>query len=781
MKKFPSAMLPITFSWIVGILLASVLSIPFWIVIFTIVALITLSFVKNIRNIVIILSFFFLAFFRVNVSQFVQTNHIKNLLTVKTDIQQPIKGRIVSEVNFNGKRNFAELELIEIKGLPVQGKISFSFDDNLQYGDIIETIAFLQKYNNSSNPFSFDYAEFLEFKKIYGKGYPKTEIKIIESERSLLKIGVINVRSWLRNRINERFGEYSGFIRAILIGEKQDLSDWKQKLNQAGLSHILAVSGLHVGILSLVFFLILKIIFRNRYLSRILLILILLFYAAICGWTPSVTRAVIMISLYLISKMIQRKPNSNSILATSLFIITIFDPKQLFSIGLQLSFTAVFILLNILPQIRYIKLKRDEIILLSFGKKILNGILTLMFSSAIISICLAPVTMYYFHQFNLNGILANLIAIPLISLILPLSIVIIILPSFVAVYYIFSFKIVMQFFNFWSNLSASLPLHFDFLRFNSWQFFISLILLISFPIIKNFKKRKLTLTLYTLFFVNIAFSFINLEKDVFKITFFDCDVGDMFLIEADNSQKMLIDTGPPEFSKKHFKYSALGYFQKKGISEIDYIIITHAHNDHYGGLEYILINMKVKNLVMTDDFQKRGIWNYLKKFVTKDTNIITVNDVMNISTKDYQCQIIHPDKNYFHGNINNMSIVIHLDFDELQVLFTGDIEEEGEEYLLHNYCMELDADILKIGHHGSKTSSTSEFIEKVSPDYAFIPTSMKNKFAFPHKITLQKYDFLGKNLFIAGIDGALQVSSDGKSAVFKTFKSKRIVYASELN
>jgi len=305
MNKIPSAIIPVTFSWIAGVIFSTILSINLLITIFTISLVIGLYFIKNLRNLSIILLIFILACFRTNISQILPSNHIKNLLYEKNYIQQPIKGRIVSEVKSNENRNFAELELIEIKKLPVKGKIAFSFDDSLKHGDIIETIAFIQEFDSSSNPFSFDYAEYLESRKIFGKGYPKNSITVISSKRIPYISLIFETRSWLRNRINNRFGEYSGFIRAILIGEKQDLAEWKQKLNQAGLSHILAVSGLHVGILALVFYLILKTLFRNRFLSRILLIIILLFYAAICGWTPSVTRAVIMISLYLCARKLQ--------------------------------------------------------------------------------------------------------------------------------------------------------------------------------------------------------------------------------------------------------------------------------------------------------------------------------------------------------------------------------------------------------------------------------------------------------------------------------------------
>jgi competence protein ComEC len=146
---------------------------------------------------------------------------------------------------------------------------------------------------------------------------------------------------------------------------------------------------------------------------------------------------------------------------------------------------------------------------------------------------------------------------------------------------------------------------------------------------------------------------------------------------------------------------------------------------------------------------------------------------MHLQVSGINCQILHPDKEYSDVNINNLSITVRIDMDEFSVLFTSDLEKEAELYLLKKYIQFLDCDILKVGHHGSKTSSITAFIKTVSPDYAFIPTSLKNRFHFPHELTLKKYEYLGENLFIAGKDGALQIITDGKSAHFKTYLSDK--------
>ena len=697
---------------------------------------------------------------------------------------QPINGRITSEVR-KVKDSFRfTLEIDEIADVKVDGKINFSTrQTDLKYGDVVSMVAFIRKIAKNSNPSSFDYQEYLASKNIFASGYAKTIIKVIDSKKTFWKTIIINIRKFIRGRIENRFGANAGFIKAIVIGDKTELAEWRTTLNKAGLSHLLAVSGLHVGILYLIIFSLLKLFIRNRNIVRVSLIILLIIYGEICSWSPSVSRAVIMLSLYLVAKIIQRKPAPNNILAISLITITFIQPSQLFSVGLQLSFTAVFVLLNIVPRIRFIKLSKDEIEILSGTKKILNGILIIFVSSGILNIFLAPIIAYNFNQFNMNGIIGNLIGIPLISVLLPLSLLIIFLP-FGTIFYQNSFRLLMLCFDKWSGFSASLPMFSGFFSINSLQMVLIYLILFSIAFqlkketIKKTKKSKKKNTLFFLLLISASIllfiSFGRKSSNNLKITFFDCGLGDLFLVETPDNESILIDSGPPDFTYQHFEKSAFPYLKNNGISTLDWVIITHAHNDHYGGLDFVLQELKIKNLVVTDEFQRRKIWKTFEdKIEQEKCKVFTICDTTHLPLKTVKFKILHPNLSFYNKNINNMSIVVRMDYSDFSVLFTGDLEKEGENYLLLCYPEFLDCDFLKIGHHGSKTSSSIEFIKAVTPEYGFISTSLKNSFSFPHEVTLEKYDFLGSNLFISGIDGALQIITDGKKAHFKTFLSNK--------
>ena len=782
MRKNQTLIIP-AILWILGIIIAKHTVFPITYLLIAIPVLLFLSIVKKSRLISLCLVIIMLGILRFDIQSEFPENHIRTILETHSTLTQPIMGRIISEVKSKDRNYSFILELQQIKESEVRGKIKFyTRSDSLNYGDIISTVATIKELPGSTNPASFDYKEFLDAKRIFGSGWSISPIRKLGNRTEVFQNSVILIRKFLRYRIEKRFGEHAGFVKAVVIAEKDEIDDKRVTMTRAGLSHLLAVSGLHVGLLSLILLSVLNTFIPKRNISRLIMMCILIFYAAICLWAPSVTRAAIMIILFLLSKMLQRKPITNNILFASLLIITIITPNQLFSVGLQMSYLAVFILLNVLPRFRFIKIKKEEIEILSRGKRVLNGILILICTSFILNIFLAPLTAYNFHQFGFNGIAGNLLGIPLIGMILPLSLIIIFLPSLLIPLFQNSFHLLMLIFEKWINFSANLPLHFDFI-FISIIHLILLYLILSALVLafkSSLKQRKWLFI--SIIILSSIFIFLGKQSsNKLIITFFDCGLGDLALIQTPNNKTLLIDTGPPEKGMNSFPRSALPYLQQNGIKSIDHVLITHAHNDHYGGVFSVFENLEVKNLIVTDEFQNRKIWNSIEKDVEiEGCFVFTVSDTTHIDFDEINFKIIHPDRSYKDNNINNLSIVVRLDYGNLSVLFTGDLEHEGEDYLMSNYPEFLDCDILKVGHHGSKTASSPAFIKMVDPQYAIISTAEKNRFNFPHKITLERYEFMGQNLMITGYDGACQIVSDGKNAQITTVVSQKNIIDNDL-
>lgn len=770
-KNFAPLLWPGIF-WILGLILAKYLHFDAIILFSFILVLLALALVfRNYRTPIILLLVIFCSILNFTIKSSLAPNHLALILAKQKQIIQPVVGKIVTEVKQKDDKYFAEVELQTIDEKAVIGKFRlYTKQKDLQYGDLISLVVNLSRISEVSNPGGFDLQEYFQAKDIYAFGFAQTQAEIIQQKPSPLQLLIIKSRQFIRHRIDSRFPNYSGFIKAIVIADRSDLDYERTLLSNAGLSHLLAVSGLHVAIIALILYSLLNTLLPNRIFSRLATIIILLLYAAICEFSPSVSRAVIMISIFLCSKLFCRKTDIINTLMISLLLITAFRPAQFFTIGFQMSFIAVLTLVLFIPKIPLFAL-RPKIPLYNKFIALCNGVILIMLSSFVLSLFLAPLTIFYFYQFNLNGILANIVGIPIIGIILSLALVVIFLPEIAPLLelYQLSLQLILQIFYFWSEFAAQLPLNWRFVSLNLLQ----CILLYLFLVLLFRSASKWWLRLVSTFFLIVIFSY-QFKQAKMEIIFFDCGLGDLFLIKSSDEINIMIDTGPSPSSGAHFKNSALPYLRQQGISSLDYLIVTHAHNDHYGGLKSVLEELDVERLLVTDEFMERNIWRFFEPTILEQAvEVVAITDTITFHFSDFTMKILHPDKNFSDPNKNNLSIVTRISIDSLNILFPGDLEEEGEHYLLQKYNQFLPADILKVGHHGSKTASSPEMLKVVNPKFAIIPTAIKNRFDFPHKITLKRLSSLDDKLFITGKDGAIALKYQAGKAYLTTFKTQK--------
>ena len=317
----------------------------------------------------------------------------------------------------------------------------------------------------------------------------------------------------MRNKINENFKEEADFVKALIIGEKENLKEKKEIYNKAGLSHILAISGLHVGIVSLFIFFILNIFsfFLSKKVIRILLIIILIFYSAICNFSPSVVRASIMISLFVFSKNIQRKLLKENLIIVSLFLTLIIWPNKLFSLSLLLSYLAVFSLIIIVPLINnYFNIKNQ----------VLKYIFNMFLVSLLISVISLPILLYNFNQINFNGVFSNLLAIPLVSLLIPNLFLALFLPKFVSSLFVFSSLFLLKILNFWTILCAKLPFYSSYISFNIWQVLLVYLALLLFIFYLIYKKGKKIIFIFGTLLIIFTFILKDTQKEDLELFFF---------------------------------------------------------------------------------------------------------------------------------------------------------------------------------------------------------------------------------------------------------------------
>ena len=777
---------------------------------------------RSIRFGILLLTIFLLAFLRSFVFSSLPPNHINNLLDKKGNFTQKVTFTITEEPKFIdnefGLSYLVRGEFSHIAGNPTVGRfqsyIPARFIDEEQaplvFGKNYSMIAEVVKVP-SDGLVKFPELRFNQHKypqvRAYPKGLVKGEVSGTEKELSKYKHLLNNVRVGIVNRIDSRFtSEEGAFVKAVLLGIREDVGELRDLIDKGGMAHLLAISGLHLALIVFLLSLILKIFRIRRTPLWITLIIFLIFYGELCNWSPSISRAAVMLSLIMISLILQRKPCYNNTLIATVLIITAVNPAQIFSVGLQLSFLSVLILINIVPYF-------DKSLLKAFKKRFglteLRGLHKLLYDgtmllivSTFMAVFLTPLTIIYFNRFSLNGIVGNLLSIPLMGILLPLSVLLIALPEVPALIlpYHKTLSLAYSIFYKWVNFSAHLPFYYDFVKFGKLQLTLSYLLLISLclfirqrillkelpsnesetlngddslNLIKKAQRYRVATLIFTLLFLISLFPF---SSDKLRITFYDVDHGDLFLIVTPQKEHILIDTGPTKSMKGHFKKSALPNFRERGIKKIDWLIITHPHKDHHGGFKSVSKNVKVNNLMVNDFFTKSDIWNEYKEVaIERGINTVVIQDTTSIQLKKLRLKIIHPDKHFSTENVNDNSIVAKLTYGSFSALFTGDIELDAENYLVRNYETYLDSRLLKVAHHGSITSTSIDFMERVNPDFAVISVESKGKRNLPHPIILKSLNYLNENLFLTSKDGTIDLITDGYDVIISTSGSKRRV------
>jgi len=799
----------ITTFFALGIVICHILYFSLWIYfIFFLCCFLTLTIFRFKPIFLLFLLVLSFGAFRFSLSTLRPKNHISQITNELGEQKLHISARIIDEPrrlsNQRGEpipsasKTRLILSLQKIEQISVSGKISATVIGqlNANYGDYISFYGKLQEPYPNNNPYSFNYKEYLESKGIYATTFlysnPVREgfsgraksIKIKSRQQNLYSVLIIKPRKWLRNRIENLFPQKeAGFLKAILLGEKQSLDkNIKEDFANSGLSHILAVSGLHTGVIALIILTLLQVIIRKRNLARIFTILILFYYVLLSHSAPSVQRAVIMISLLLIAKIIQRKGDSVNILFAAGFIILLINPQQIFSVGFQFSFLSVFAILVVYPIFAKIL----------YGLKgkwaLLYWLLNLMAISFVVQLLLSPLTVYYFHKIAFGGILANVIGIPLISLILPLSILTIFFPiASINVYYIAANKFLLNILFAISHfISIKRILLFEFLNFEKWQvlgIFTVLILLILIWKKRDSFSKKFSYTISSAFVILILiFSPILLYSPKIELTVLDVQTGDAIFLQTPSRKSILIDTGNKTDKIDFGEKVVVPFLHGKQIRKLDLLVLTHPHADHIGGAGYLLDKIKIKSVLMPKcEYNSLLYRNLCQKIKDKNIEIIYADTSLAFDEfSQMRIKLLSPYSGFSSKNINNYSIVLKCEYKNFSFLLTGDAEKDVEFWLCKKYEKGLDIDVLKVCHHGSNTSSTDKFLKLTSPDFGAISVGKYNRYGLPSTKALGRLQSHNVRFFRTDEDGAIIFSSDGNYLKIKTILSNKEIFISDI-
>ncbi len=624
----------------------------------------------------------------------------------------------------------------------------------LVYGDRVRLSGPVEKITPVRNPGQFDYRRYQAAKGIYHRFYwshPDSALVIAKSRGNWLQSMFIQPISGYGQKTFQRFlhGPSAALVQALLLGEKQDLEREKiTKFQNVGVVHVLAISGLHVGfivIFAMTGFSLLRI---PRQLRFWLLLVILFIYGAVVQFKPPVVRASLMALFYLYAERLERKPVADNLLAGAALIILIVNPQELFNPGFQFSFVAVAAILHGAGQFdQWIPLrlwiqKRSSSTF--FPRLIINIIWMPLLVSLAAVLGTLPLTAYYYGMIPVVVLFANLLVIPLIAGIVMLALFMLILRPFSGFLTTGIGEIIDLIHNLLLlvvDLFADLP--FAMIQVTNPSLIMVILLTFSFLSLLYIEKTRVR-RIFALLSASILLLLIipEFENDkALQITFLDVGQGDAAHISFPNGKTMLIDAG----GTNHGQETILPFLKQLGTLKLDYIVASHAHDDHIGGMLPLLHKIEIDTMVMS-------AYPYHSKRYTVLQNTCFERNISTLVVgrgdrihADPACRIyiLHPDStcniaNNFSGSeCNNSSIVLKIQYGNNGIMFTGDLEKSAEPRVMV-YGGFLESEILKVAHHGSNTSTSDAFLAEINPVMAVIPVALRNKFRHPSPKTLER-------------------------------------------
>lgn len=598
----------------------------------------------------------------------------------------------------------------------------------LQYGQFISVSANVETPQANRNQNQFNYQTYLKRQKIhYVLQANSLSISNRVSPSTLMRIQ--NIRLQTIAHISENISPtINPYFLALITGEKNGFSpEMYETYQQMGVVHLLAISGLHVNLLiGAIYFLLLKFnISRER--ATICLLGFLPFYVIFTGANPPVIRAATMTALLLLSEKYATKWSSFSVICLSFILFFFLQPYVIYEVGFQLSYAVSF---GIILSSRQILTRQQNI----FTKS-----LAISFVSTIMS---SVVMMYHFYSFSWVGIFFNLLYVPIFT--------IIILPGCISVFLLSMCSqtlatipesmlvFLIQLIESLTNVFAKIP-HQTIVTGRPNTVILILIIVTILLFFYQWQKNKFPVRIFIIFCLFCYFSSFNVSG---KVSFVDVGQGDSILIQLPyNKGNYLIDTGgqlpfeKEDWAKKRKPFTIGGstltpVLKSKGISSLDKVIITHSDADHMEGLDDLAKNISIKELFFAQGSENKAIMKEtLDAMPQIKQTIILAGANWQVGESRFEC--LYPTQAGVGGNDD--SIVLKAILDNKVWLFTGDLEANGEQKLLGQ---PVKADILKVGHHGSKTSTSKEFIQQVQPTFAIISCGVKNRFGHPHVETL---------------------------------------------
>lgn len=666
----------------------------------------------------------------------------------------------------------------------------------LEYGDKVILQGEFRKGSEQRNTGGFDYQLYLKSIHIYGTLKVENCQKISSNNTNWIEKSINTIKvAVTKNMETVLEKEEAQIVKGLILGDTTDLEEeQKEKFQIANISHVLAVSGMHIIYIIIGIEIIFKKWLGKRHVKYVI-IFGLIFYMALTGYTSSIVRAGIMGMMNMFAFLVYRKNDIWTSIAISLGIILIQNPYAITGVGLQLSYlgTVGIILFhkNIKQYLDNLKCIKDNIRIKRSKRisKIMENLKDMISVTLSAQIMILPVMLYHFNMIGIYFVIANILVSIIIGPIMFLSIIFIFstfihlkFSQCISIFLSLGIKSLIQISNLsnlpFSKIYVSTPsilcifIYYIVILVGNQIYVIytgknlnitqkrvkNLIALMKYKLYEKKKKtykeyqkilkernvKAFIVRTYKVIFIMIFLIGIYQFPKNLEIHFIDVGQGDSCFIITPNHKTILIDGGGSTSNTFDVgKDTLIPYLLDKGYAKLDYVFISHFDQDHVGGVLSLLEELKIGQVFISKQVEESENYKtFLKIVQEKNLKVQEAKMGDKITIGDVTFHILWPiEKQIEENQLNNNAMVMKIQYKSFSMLFTGDIEEVAEKKILSLYSDNLDslkATVLKVAHHGSKSSSTQEFLEAVNSKVAIIGVGENNMFGHPSNVVLER-------------------------------------------
>jgi len=719
---------------------------------------------------------------------------------IKENTSVTLVGTLASMVEQDMKKSRLQIKVREILlhntmsgWQPVHGRVRLSMRGsikNLKPGDTLMILAKVGRIENVKTPGVFDYRNYMAAKGIYVSGWinNRQDILIIRDQTTTYAQQLVYLPEQVRQEVAHFLARnlktnISGLYQALLVGSRTGIApEIQEQFKATGTMHLLAISGLHMGLLGLMIGALLSwLLKRSQWLLLHVhvpalalagTLPVLIGYACIAGMNTPVLRALIMAAILLTAVILRRQYSILHLVAAAALIVLAGNPLTLFTASFQLSFSAVTALALFLPQLldatRRMPTELDQ------TPRIIHYVKTAFLVSIAATLGTLPFMLLHFNRFSTIGPVMNLIVEPFLCFwalpwgLAAIPLIFIAPDAAVLLLNIGSLGITAG--QYFTALGASIPFA------SVWTItpttgeilLYALLLLLWCLSSQSIRARRILLSLGLLLILHFTQGlWWPVHPDESRINFLDVGQGSSTFMHLQDGSRILVDGGGSRTSTSNIGRRVIGpYLWKQRIWKLDQAVISHPHSDHFNGMDFILARFQPTTLYINGDQRSEGSYKQiLKQAGQQGIQIIVPEAGRNIVTsKDFQLTVLGMNGLTVNGHatVNDRCLVLKYSHGERAFLFPADISKKSEGVLLKKR-INLTADVLKAAHHGSITSNSKAFIAAVNPSFIIVSAGKSGQEHYPAPANLAFWQTQHIQTFITRDQGTITCTTDGST------------------